>query len=65
MIEAKEQYISMAIRKVTEEERKIIMEHPELVMFHAQNDKRDFISGITMIIIPALIAVFGPVTFPL
>jgi len=53
----------MAIRKVTEEERKIIMEHPELVMFHAQNDKRDFISGITMIIIPALIAVFGPVTF--
>ena len=49
------------MRKVTEEERKALMEHPELVMFHAGDNKRDFAGGIKMILIPVMIVVLGPV----
>lgn len=49
------------MRKVTDEERKVILEHPELVMFNTRNNNRDFAGSITMFAIPALIAVFGPI----
>ena len=49
------------MRKVTEEERKALLEHPELVMFRAGNYKKDFAGGIRMILFPAVIAVLGPV----
>lgn len=49
------------MRTVTEEERQVILEHPELVMFHAGRDKTDVKRGGLMLVIPAVIAVFGPI----
>lgn len=52
----------MAMRKVTEEERKSILEHPELVMFGAGSEKRDFAGGVKVMAVPVAIAVLGPVS---
>lgn len=49
------------MRRVTDEERKALLEHPELVMFHSGNNNRSFAGGIRMFLIPAAIAVLGPV----
>ena len=53
----------MAMRKVTDKERQIILEHPELVMFYDGSDKRRFAGGIRIIVIPAIIAALVPVPF--
>ena len=53
----------MAMRKVTDKERQIILEHPELVMFYDGSDKRRFAGGIIIIVIPAIIAALVPVPF--
>lgn len=48
-------------RKLTAEERQILLENPELVMFHAGNYKGDIVHGIMPFLIVAVVAVFGPI----
>ena len=48
-------------RKLTAEERQILLENPELVMFHTGNYKGDFVPGIMPFLITGLVAVLGPI----
>ena len=48
-------------RKLTAEERQILLENPELAMFHAGNYKVDIVRGIMPFLIVAVVAVFGPI----
>ena len=59
--QGKGRLVLMATRKVSKEERQLLLEHPELLMFKAGNDKSDFAGGIKMIFIPAAIAVLPPI----